>query len=282
MAIDVHSVQVNDYVSPSRLPASEFVINPYVGCPHRCIYCYAEFMRRFTHHVEPWGTFLDIKECRRPINVKKLAGKRVILSSVTDAYNPFEREFGLTRTILEQLVQGDVDISIVTKSDLVLRDLDLFKQAKHLQVAISMNTLDDSFRKDIEPGAPSIERRLKALRTLHEEGIHTVLFMSPIFPVLTDVYGILAETHGYIDTYWFENLNLRGGYRPRVMKLVSEKYPQALDTFKEIYEKKDISYWEDMSDLIPIWCDELGIADFVNYFYHEKIVKKPAHRKNQS
>lgn len=274
MAVELNTVQVDNFVSPSRLPASEFVINPYVGCPHGCIYCYAEFMRRFTHHAEPWGTFLDIKECKRPINLKKLSGQRVILSSVTDAYNPFEKRTGLTRGILEQLAEDDVQISIITKSDLVLRDLDLLKRAKDIQVAFSMNTLDDSLRKDLEPGASSIERRLRALETLHAEGIHTILFMSPIFPLLTDVQGILEATHDFVDTYWFENLNLRGGYRPRVMRLITEKYPQALPLFKEIYEKKDLSYWKSLSDLIPLWCEELDIKDYVNYFYHEKIVKR--------
>ncbi len=275
MAIHIDTVQVSDYLSPSRLPASEFVINPYIGCPHGCLYCYAEFMRRFTHHSEPWGTFLDIKECAKPINTGKLAGKTVILSSVTDPYNPFEKKYGLTRKLLEQMAGSDACINIVTKSDLVLRDMDLLKQAKSVQVAISMNTLDDSFRQEMEPGAPSIGRRLTALRTLHDAGIHAVLFMSPIFPSLTNVRGILEATHQFIDTYWFENLNLRGGYRPRIMRLIAEKYPHALPLYKEIYEKKDGSYWECLSDLIPVWCKELGIVDFVNYFYHERIVRKP-------
>lgn len=96
-------IQVNDYVTKSNLPASDFVINPYIGCPHGCKYCYACFMKRFTGHNEPWGTFIDIKQCAKQINKAKLSGKSVFLSSVTDCYNPFEEKYCITRKILEQL-----------------------------------------------------------------------------------------------------------------------------------------------------------------------------------
>ena len=64
-------IQVNDYLTKSNLPASDYVINPYVGCPHGCKYCYASFMKRFTGHKEDWGTFIDIKKCNKKINIKK-------------------------------------------------------------------------------------------------------------------------------------------------------------------------------------------------------------------
>ena len=96
-------IQVNDYLTKSNLPASDYVINPYVGCPHGCKYCYASFMKRFTGHKEDWGTFIDIKQCDKKINVNKLKNKRVFLSSVTDCYNQFEEKYELTRNILKQL-----------------------------------------------------------------------------------------------------------------------------------------------------------------------------------
>ncbi|MEG0468292.1 MAG: radical SAM protein, partial [Longicatena sp.] len=78
---------VKDLVSKSNLPTCDFVINPYVGCPHGCKYCYASFMKRFSGHLEEWGTFIDIKQCENPINTKKLEHHSVFLSSVTDCYN---------------------------------------------------------------------------------------------------------------------------------------------------------------------------------------------------
>ena len=127
MEIPEKKITVKDYLTKSNLPASDYVINPYVGCPHACKYCYASFMKRFTGHDEKWGSFIDIKECDRSINLQKLSGKSVFISSVTDCYNPFEEKYQITRKILEQLVPADSQITISTKSSLILRDLDLLQ-----------------------------------------------------------------------------------------------------------------------------------------------------------
>ena len=83
--MNVKIIQTKDYVTKSNLPASDYVINPYVGCPHGCKYCYASFMKRFTNHTEEeWGTFIDVKQCNKRIDINKLNGKKVFLSSVTD------------------------------------------------------------------------------------------------------------------------------------------------------------------------------------------------------
>src|SRR5699024_2195827 len=121
----IQEIEVKSYLTKSKLPESDYVINPYVGCPHGCKYCYAEFMKRFTSHNENWGGFLDVKKCDSKINSRILSGKRVFLSSVTDCYNPFERRYGVTRKILEQLIGVDCVINISTKSSLILRDVDL-------------------------------------------------------------------------------------------------------------------------------------------------------------
>ena len=132
MEIIEKHIEVNDYLTKSNLPASDYVINPYVGCPHGCKYCYASFMKRFTGHEEDWGTFIDIKKCSKKINLKKIEHKRVFLSSVTDCYNEFEEKYELTRNILNQLVNVECELSISTKSKLILRDLDLLKNMKNL------------------------------------------------------------------------------------------------------------------------------------------------------
>ena len=201
-------VVVKDLVTKSNLPSSDYVINSYVGCPHGCRYCYACFMKRFTNHSEPWGSFIDIKRCDKPISKKKLQGKSVFLSSVTDCYNPFEEKYENTRKILEQLISIDCELNISTKSQLILRDIDLLKQCKNLKVSVSVNTLDEQFKNDMDH-ASSIKKRLETIETLHENGIYTVLFKAPIFPGITDYKEIIVKTHRFVDEYWFENLNLR-------------------------------------------------------------------------
>ena len=173
MEIIEKQIKVNDYVTKSNLPASDYVINPYVGCPHGCKYCYASFMKRFTGHKEDWGTFVDIKLCDKKININKLKNKRVFLSSVTDCYNKFEEKYELTRNILKQLVDVDCELYISTKSKLILRDMDLLKQMKNLIVSMSINTLDENFKNDMD-NASSIQERLQTLKELHNNGIFTV------------------------------------------------------------------------------------------------------------
>lgn len=267
----IKEIQVKEYVTKSNLPSSDFVINPYVGCSHGCKYCYASFMKRFTKHTEEWGTFIDIKQCAKKIDLNKISKKSVFLSSVTDCYNHFEEKYKITRNILEQLVSSDCYLSISTKSKLILRDIDLLKQMKNLTVSMSVNTLDENFRKDMD-NASTIEERLDTLKELHNNGIHTVLFMSPIFPFITEWKEIIEKSKEFIDEYWFENLNLRGQYKTYIMNYIKEKYPLYYDQYVAIYIKKDKSYWDALADEINEYCNKNKL-NYINYFYHEQLVK---------
>ena len=106
-----------------------YSVNPYVGCGHGCKYCYASFMKRFTNHPEPWGEF------KHP---ERYAGKELFLCYVTDPYQPLEETACRTRTILEQMQGSGCSLSIATKSDLVLRDLDLIKTFPNARVSWSI------------------------------------------------------------------------------------------------------------------------------------------------
>lgn len=264
-------VAVKDLVTKSNLPASDYVINPYVGCPHGCRYCYACFMKRFTNHSEAWGSFIDIKRCDKPISKKKLQGKSVFLSSVTDCYNPFEEKYENTRKILEQLISIDCELNISTKSQLILRDIDLLKQCKNLKVSVSVNTLDEQFKSDMDR-ASSIGKRLETIETLHENGIYTVLFMSPIFPGITDYKEIIVKTHRFVDEYWFENLNLRGSYKKDILSYIKNAYPQLVELYDEIYVKGNMGFWNNLSVEIEEYCVEHSIK-YINYFYHKELVE---------
>lgn len=273
--MEIKETNATSYVSKSKLPDADYVINPYVGCPHKCIYCYAEYMKRFTGHPhEEWGNFLDVKRCSKPIDLSMFRETDTILfGSVTDAYNPFEKKYQITRGILEQLISCKARIEILTKSDLVLRDIEILKRIPNIYVGISMNTMDDVLRKDLEPYASSVERRINALKTLHEEGISTYLFMSPIFPELSDCKDVINNTHKYVEYTCFENLNLRGGYLPRVMDFIKESHADKYELFKSIYWNKNTTYWETLKKELEEYCRELGI-EYRFYFYHEKIKKK--------
>lgn len=271
MKIIEKEVSVKDLVTKSNLPASDYVINPYVGCPHGCKYCYACFMKRFTKHSEEWGSFIDIKRCDKAISKKKLQGKSVFLSSVTDCYNPYEEKYGSTRKILEQLILIDCELNISTKSNLILRDINLLKQCKNLKVSISINTLDEQFKKDMD-NASSISERLNTLKVLHENGIYSVLFMSPIFPGITDFRKIIENSKDFVDEYWFENLNLRGNYKEGILHYIKKSYSELMELYKEIYLQGKMEYWRDLAVDIEKYCNIHSIKH-INYFYHNKLVE---------
>ena len=215
--IIVKETEVKTVMTKSSLPVGGWSVNPYVGCPHACRYCYASFMKRFTGHTEDWGTFLDVKRWKPIENPKKYAHQRVVIGSVTDGYNPLEAEFGRTRAVLEELRGSGADILICTKSDLVLRDLDLLLEMDKIgtvTVSWSVNTIDEDFRRDMDDAA-SIERRIAAMKTAYDAGLRTVCFVSPVFPALTDFEAIFARVKNQCDLFWLENLNLRGGFKKR-------------------------------------------------------------------
>ncbi|MDD2960390.1 MAG: radical SAM protein [Lachnospiraceae bacterium] len=277
MGVIEKKILTKDYLTKSNLPASDFVINPYVGCPHACKYCYARFMKRFTAHTEEWGDFIDIKYCNNPINLKKLKGKSLFLSSVTDCYNQYESKYGITRNILEQLVDADCQITISTKSDLIVRDIDILKRFPRLKVALSLNTLDEQFRSDMDKGS-TVLQRWKALEQLHEAGIYTVLFMSPIFPYITDWEKIIEKTKNMVDEYWFENLNLRGAYKQTILSYIDQWYPNLSNEYRKIYIHKDNTYWEDLAKALNEYCEKAQL-NYVNYFYHNELVKQKVNKK---
>lgn len=109
----IRDVETKNIMTKSTLPVGGYSVNPYVGCTHGCKYCYASFMKRFTGHTEPWGTFLDVKHWPAIKNPRKYAGQRVVIGSVTDGYLPQEEQFGNTRQAVgaaERQRRGDSDL----------------------------------------------------------------------------------------------------------------------------------------------------------------------------
>ena len=283
--------QVSGVITKSDLPVCDYSVNPYVGCSHGCRYCYASFMKRFTNHPEPWGEFLDVKYWPK-IKAEKYIGKELFIGSVTDPYLPEEEEYGRTRELLEQLSGYDISISIATKADLILRDLDLIKGFPDARVSWSVNTLDETFREDMDK-AVSIERRLNAMKRFHDAGVRTTCFISPIFPGITDVKAIILKAKDHCNLVWLENLNLRGQFASGILSYINEKHPELNELYDSIYRKKDMTYWKELDSELRAFTTELGLPYVrdddsirrpfdapplvINYFFHEQ-VKKSAKR----
>ena len=284
----VRIVETKGVVTKTDLPVCDYAANPYVGCTHACRYCYASFMKRFTGHPEPWGTFLDVKQWPKIRDPSKYDGKEIFIGSVTDPYLPQEAEHGRTRALLEQLRGSGARISIATKSDLILRDLDLIASFPDARVSWSINTLDETFRGDMDR-AVSVDRRLEAMRRFHKAGVRTTCFISPIFPGITDPKEIILKAKSVCNLVWLENLNLRGSFKADIMTYISETRPDLVPLYDRIYNRRDPGYWEDLDAEMKRFTEEQGL-DYVtnddsmsrpfdappvvvNYFFHEKIRK---------
>jgi DNA repair photolyase len=201
----VREIYARSILSKSKI--YDYTINAYTGCQHGCTYCYARFMKRTTGHIEPWGEFVDIKINAPELLQKEITRKtrgKVWISGVCDAYQPLEAKYELTRKCLEILVAHNWPITVQTKSPLVLRDIDLLKEASDVEVGLTVTTADDQMRKLFEPDAPPIEARIKALDELYKAGIKTFAMIAPMLPGAEKLPALLA---GKIDNVLIDRMN---------------------------------------------------------------------------
>lgn len=256
-------ITARSIIQKSGLSATSYSVNTFTGCTHACVYCYACFMRRLKDRAEPWGSYADAKINAAELfarDLKKLrAGGDVFFGSVTDVYQPLEKKNRLMRGILSHLNERReqasaesaavragyfpgmepepaapplISFSILTKSDLVLRDLDLLTQLPEISVGFSIALLDERVRAILEPGAVSIARRLDALGTLHDSGVRTFVFINPTLPYLTPISEIMAAIRGKADSVFGESLNQRCGNLPTIFQAVERVDPALVTPFR--------------------------------------------------
>ncbi|MEF9475431.1 MAG: radical SAM protein [Candidatus Mariimomonas ferrooxydans] len=220
-------IKVRSVLSKTGIPGRTYCINPYVGCAHACRYCYATFMKRFTAHEEPWGGFVDVKTNAPEVlrtQMKRAQRGNVIISSVTDPYQPAERKYNITRKCLEVLTAYNFPVDILTKSPLVLRDIDIISRLKNAEVGMTITTDDERIRRIFEPMAPPITARINALRKFHSSGIKTYVFIGPVLPMNPEA--------------------LAGKIKPYVSSLIIDRM-NYITKVKWLYKKYDLEKWLD-------------------------------------
>ena len=227
-------------------------INPYRGCEHSCPYCFA----RYTHEYLGYNTGSDFEnKILVKINAAEVLQKEfsrsgwkhevVNLGSVCDPYQPAERKYEITRQILTVFEKFKNPLFIGTKSDLVLRDIDLLSEIAdktQLRVNFTITTLNEKIRQKIEPRAPSTKKRLDAIKKLTEAGIKVDILFMPIFPYLTDdikninsvVKAVSKAGAGYIIP---GVLNLRSSCRNRVLSLIKKEFPELIHSYLHLYKR---------------------------------------------
>jgi DNA repair photolyase len=269
--MDIHEIQAKTILQRSRLPETEYVINPYTGCVHACVYCYARFMKRFTDHPEPWGSFLDVKVNAPDLLERQLARRRaplrdrVLLSSVTDPYQPPEKKYGLTGRILEILHKYGVPVSILTKSDLVLRDIDLLARFSEIDVGFSLGTIDDEWARLLEGRASAPFQRLSALRALRGRGISTSAFVSPYIPGVSDIRRIVAALAGTVGEFAVEAVNTDAGNWRGTLRAIARRDPAAAKCAAR--KAGDPRYWRELEAEAESLAAQAGMS-MTGFFHH--------------
>lgn len=229
MPIKIREVQARSILSKSGI--TDYCINCYMGCGFGCKYCYAQLLIRRFHPDEEWGGYLDIKVNAAELlekEIKKAEKGVVMLSTVTDPYQPMEKKYELTRKCLEILLRHDFPITVLTRSPLVTRDIDLLQQFEECTVGVSINTDDDKIKNVFEPFTPPFKVRIETLKKLKDAGLRTYAFIGPMLPMNALAVGKAVALH--VDSVFIDRLNY-----PQLWKTIAEKNRLQLD--KNFFEK---------------------------------------------
>jgi DNA repair photolyase len=249
--IESEAKSIINRVPGNSLPFN-WTINPYRGCSHACIYCFAR----------PTHTFLDMNAgrdfeskivvkvnapdvLRRELAAKRWKGEHIAMGTNTDPYQRAEGRYELMRGILEALVDHRNPFSILTKGTLILRDIDLLQRAAEVatvSAAFSIGTLDEAVWRETEPGTPHPKARVEAIRTLTEAGIPTGVLMAPILPGLSDRPEQLRDVvEAAIDAGATHVspilLHLRPGVREEYLPWLEEHHPDLVPRYLEMYRQ---------------------------------------------
>jgi len=253
-------IKVKSALSPSKLPGLDYALNPYRGCEHACIYCYAPSV--IHRDRGKWGELIEVKINLPRILSKELRVKRkgvVGLGTVTDPYQPAEKKYEITRRCLELLLMHDFPVCIQTKSSLVLRDMDLLKRFSKLEVGVTLTTHDEGVREKLEPGASSVVERLNALSELRKNGINTWVFLGPVMPYITDaevlIDAIAAQKPKYVLA---DKLRLKEGVWNSVTGFIGQFNPDLKEKYMRIFFGKEDFYGSFFKE-IKNMCDKKAL-----------------------
>lgn len=215
-------------------------------------------MKKFTGHREKWGNFVDVKiniaaVLERQLKKEVYRRSRIFLGTVTDPYQPVEAKYLITRRILEILSRFDNPVSILTKTEMVLRDMAIIKRLKEIEVIFTINTLDEEWKILTEPYSSSIERRLKAAGELTREGVTIKIMMGPFWPFFTDADALFAKFHKLgVKHVFSESLNTTGENWSGVEKILKKYYPDIFPKMKKIMFNRDSfrSFYREVAEKI--------------------------------
>jgi len=280
----IREITAKQIIVKSRLPDADYVVNPYTGCEFGCLYCYASFMGRFVNEtVDNWGKYVYVKTNAVRLFDKEIGSlptknASIFLSSVTDPYQGVESKYKLTRGILEIIAKKRYNqpVEILTKSSMVLRDIDVLKQIPDITVGMTVTTTDDELSRLIEVRATSSSMRINTLKKLNEEGIHTYAFVGPLLPhfrykpeLLDKLFASLVEA-GIREVY-VEHINLSNYIRERLFESLNG-HPDLQEIYKDAATE---SHRNALDKIVKEQLNRHGLKLKLNdLIYHHDWIKK--------
>lgn len=228
-------------------------INPYRGCYHQCRFCYARRTHTFLEAdgMREWGTKIYVKVnaaavVRAEVSRRSWKHEKVAIGTATDPYQPLEGQYRITRGILEALRDYPTPAGIITRSPLVVRDIDVLQQLARVagvSVSVSIATMDEALAREIEPTVAPPRQRLRAVRMLAEAGIEVNVALAPVLPGITDAQDALeavvrASREAGARRIWHNTLNLHDVTRDEFFRYLREHRPELIARYAELYRGK--------------------------------------------
>jgi len=226
----------------NRTKLGGYSLNCYIGCRHGCIYCYARYMQRFHPHEEEWGEFVDVKVNAVEALYKQLRRAEpgeVFVSSACDAYQPVEAERGLTGRCAEVLTEYGFQVNVLTKSALVLRDLDMYAESGRARIGVTVTTPNDETAGIWEPRAAPPSKRFEILKAAKERGLCISVMFGPLLPGISDDAETIATLFEKaaeldVDVIWTDALNPRPKVWSSVRDLLRGHRPELIGPYRRM------------------------------------------------
>jgi DNA repair photolyase len=256
----------------NRADISDYSFNCYTGCLHGCGYCYARFIQRFHPHDEPWGQFVDVKINAADVlarQIRRLPPGSVFACSACDGWQSIEQHYRLTRRCCELLLAAGFSLNVLTKSELVLRDLDIFT-GREVTLGVSIAVPDEDLARLWEPAASPVSTRIRILKEARRAGLRTTLMFAPLLPRISDTSDSLfrlfeiARDAG-VDRIITDSLNLRPRVWPSVQQLVRAHRPDLLPLYSDMlfHPAHRRQYLADLEARVAGAAAKAGLADRV-------------------
>jgi len=240
-------------LSPCGLKGLDYQVDTYIGCEHCCHYCYA-----LAQAETDWSKEILVhKEIAEQLSgeIDRIPSQTIYMGYHTDPYQPCEAEYHQTRKVLELFLKKGFSASILTKSDLVVRDIDILKEMNDAAVSVSVAFNDNQTRRLFEANTMDTENRIEALRQLKEAGVRTGALVCPVIPYITDAIRLVDMLQPHADVIWIYGLSINdrlGQNWLNIQQILNNQFTDLTEQIEPAIFSKDHRYWVQLRENLEV------------------------------